>query len=333
MTPTSVLRPRICGLALQRSALAAVDEVGPLLGVADRLAWLDEEATLHADIDRLGVAARDLVAGSVEPVLALTAEGRARCEELDRVVGRIATADPKRARIALADAAAAVARVVPFAIATKVVPDAIAVAIASAGSDSPLPFPSPSPGVQLALDLLELAERCDAGGWPPERVASAWPYVDGDVVNAVRMFAAAHVGWGPLTWETPGHEDPTTVVALMAAAYGDPERRRMAAGRARGRTDPGGDHGGALREALAWWLRFLELETWHVRRVFYAAIVPLLAAVPRGRDLLFATIDEVRAGGPAPEDAARRRDAYLADTAYLERHCVTPSRLEALARS
>jgi hypothetical protein len=333
VAPTSVLRPRVCGLPLQRSVLASVDEVGPLLGVPERLAWLDEDATLHADFGRLGVAARALVAGSVEPVLALTAEGRARCEEVDRLAVRIETADPRRACTALADVAAAVARVVPFAIATKVVPDALAAAIPSGGPDGRLPFPSPSPGVQVALDLLRLAERCDACGWPPERVAAAWPRVDAGVANAVRAFAAEHVGWGPLAWETPGHEDPATVVTLMAAAYGDPERRRVAAGRARRRADPGGDQGGPLREALAWWLRFLELETWHVRRAFYAAIVPLLCAAPRGRDLLFATIDEVRAGGPAPEDAARRRAAYLADTAYLERHGVTPSRLEALARS
>jgi hypothetical protein len=132
---------------------------------------------------------------------------------------------------------------------------------------------------------------------------------------------------------------------VLRAAFGqvDPDelRRRLSAPPPRPSPDPGGGEGAAaLRRALAFWLDFLERETWYVRRAFYRGMVPLLRRLSadhprrhtelRPDDVLFLTIDELTAGGFDPAAVRARRAAYLADGDYLARHGVEPDRLGSL---
>jgi len=89
---------------------------------------------------------------------------------------------------------------------------------------------------------------------------------------------------------------------------------------------------------LAFWLEFLERETWYVRRAFYVGIVPLLrrlAADYQGRllrpeDLLFLEIQELTGHGGEPAVVHVRRQRYLADPVYLTRQGIEPGRLTAI---
>jgi hypothetical protein len=93
----------------------------------------------------------------------------------------------------------------------------------------------------------------------------------------------------------------------------------------------------ALRRLLAFWLDFLERETWYVRRAFYVGMIPLLrqlAAEYRRQiptlqlgDLLFLDIRELIAETIDPAVIEMRRRRYMENSEYLSLHGIEPSRL------
>jgi hypothetical protein len=349
------------GLPLQRSLFREVGRAGDVLDRAGILpgcrvpAWIDERGDLH--LDRAGVQrlAADLPARlTPERLEALRRAHQAACTAIVETGERCARAarslDEAEARRWLGELGAHVAGLVPYGILSKFVPDALLRALAAAGDGGAPPFPERSAGAALTADLLALFLDCRARGYPPERLEAEWPAVAAEVAARVRGACDRLAGFGPLAWDAPGYEQPRYVFRVLRAAFGqvDPDelRRRLAAKKGSGvlnsTPDPffaagGGDSAAALRRALAFWLDFLERETWYVRRAFYRGLVPLLRRLAAGYrrrhpefrpdDMLFLAIDELTAGGFDPAAVRARRETYLADREYLARHGVEPDRL------
>src|SRR5439155_17215421 len=238
---------------------------------------------------------------------------------------------------------------VPFAVMTKFVPEALLQCLGREGDHSPPPFPDPTPGRRLAAAVVRLAQRCDRLGYGPDRLATEWPDVAPEVSGAVRVFCQQQTGFGPVAWESPGYETPGRVFDAMAATLGgggdatslalavpddlDPGPRRLSMGT----TTPSaaGSLATALRTALGTWLEFLDLEIWHLRRAFYLAVIPAIRVLASSlgvdaEELLFAPMEELGGGEFDPGTARERRREYEADAEYLDGHGVRPERLAAI---
>ncbi|MBA3551574.1 MAG: hypothetical protein H0W27_01720 [Actinobacteria bacterium] len=352
------------GLPLQRSLFGRLDEAADLLGVAHALpegrfeARVDEDGDLFVDRasvllveEALGVRLRQ---GNL---LALEGRHRERCEALVRTTDLAhrsgASLHGSDIRAALRDLGDRIADILPYGILSKFVPDLILRALSERGAPGPTPFPDPSPGAELSADLWRLRRRCASEGYGPARLMADWPGVDAPVKAMVRGFCLRQTGFGPLPWEAPGFEDPVYVIGAMAAAFpeGEPPSIRLKGGPGASPGTPRGTGGAAdpsrhvheLHQLLAFWLEFLELETWHVRRAFYIGVAPLIrrlfeelaagepSLVPE--DLFFLTIEELTADSPGAgrvEITRTRRATHAADTAYRERYGIQPGRLHAL---
>jgi hypothetical protein len=340
------------GLPLQRSVFRAVGRAGDVLGRAGILpgcrvpVWIDDGGDLHLDRAAVQRLAEELPARlTAERLEVLRRDHQAACAAVIDTSESCARAarslDEEEARRQLGELGAHVAGLVPYGILSKFVPDALLRALAAAGDGGAPPFPERSAGAALTADLLTLFLECRARGYPPERLEGEWPAVADEVAALVRGAGDRLAGFGPLAWDAPGYEQPLYVIRVMRAAFGqvdsDGLRLRLSAPAPRPSPGPGGSEAAALRRALAFWLDFLERETWYVRRAFYRGMVPLLRRLAAGQrrrhpgsrpdDVLFLTIDVLTAGGFDPAAVRTRRETYLADGDYLARHGVEPDRL------
>ena len=347
-------RRRLVRLPLQRSLFTRLEGAAVLLGLADSLpggrfgAWLDKCGDLFLDRSHVEQLAKSL-RGRLTPEQIEASEQAHRdcCASLvaatDRAERLASSADAAELRGLAGELGDRVAAIIPYAILSKFVPDALCQALAAAGEALPPPFPRPSLGAELVESSLELHRACLALGFPPRRLDAEWPAVPPEVASIVRRFCRDHVGFGPLQWEAPGYEDPRYVFGMLRAALGDSardgEERRTRVDENGTRAADGTEESSATRAYLAFWLDFLERETWYVRRAFHRGMIPILrrlAAVQRSareavgaEDLLFLEIGELRSDAAAPDLAARRRE-YLADSDYLKRHGIDAARLGAL---
>jgi hypothetical protein len=181
-------------------------------------------------------------------------------------------------------------------------------------------------------------------GYTSERLMAEWPAVSPSVAAVVRNFCASQAGFGPLAWDAPGYEEPQYVIRILRTAFAGSDPDEMRPWRAHqpslSARASGAPQTTALRRVLAFWLDFLERETWYVRRAFYVGMLPLLRRLTAGyqrrfcgfrlEDLLFLEIQELTAGSGDPEIINARRRCYLADTAYLTHHGIEPGRLTAI---
>jgi hypothetical protein len=341
-------RRRLIGLPIQRSLFARIEWAPRVLGLDRPLAArLDDDGDLYLDrASANDVAAEFRSALSPSSAARLEAEHRAACRAVvEETASAAAAADaadeatgPAEAgcRDAIGRLAARVETVVHFGIVARFAPDAVLDQLRRAGDDRPPPTPVPSPGRRLLVALGELSLRCHRHGFPPDRLAAEWPAAPDDVRRDVAAFGAAQAGFGPLPWDAPGYEDPAYTVRSMAEAFGGlpPEdiRRRLGAPSA-GPSPASGGPSPELRAYLAFWLEFLERETWFVRRAFFVGMLPLLRRLarlqsePRADTLLFCRIEELIRQPPPPDVVEARRTAYLADHTYLGRHGIGPERL------
>jgi hypothetical protein len=348
MTP---YRRHLLGLPLQRSLFRGVRRTGAILQKAgifpeNRVdVRLDEGGNLFLERSSLERLKADLPAQlTVENLRVLELARRAACSWLTEATGRAsqlnAELDPCGAKTLLAEIGTGVAEFVPYGILTKFIPDALLQTLASLGNSGPPAFPVDSPGAALTKALLNLAQKCSVCGYPPYRLAGDWPEVAPEAAALVRDFCCRHQGFGPLPWEAPGYEDPEFVVRACRGAFGqvDLEELQGRLANAFPRRDavssPSSPLVHALRQALAFWLDFLERETWYVRRAFYMGILPALRRLCQAsdrrllpEDMLFLEIQEITASELQLEAIPARRDAYLANVEYLERHAVDPDRL------
>jgi hypothetical protein len=352
-------RRRLIGLPIQRSSFAEIHRAGHLLGLDDALrdgrfdARLDDAGDLYISRSQAATLANAL-ATRLTPDTAdrLERSHRAVCDGLTQDTERAAEASsscaPADARALLASLGSRTGQVIQLGLLARFVPDAILGALRAAGDRDPPPYPSRSAGTELSAALARLLADCSDRGWAADELAAAWPRVDREVATLVRAFCRRHTGFGPLPWESPGYERPAYALARLRSTFqgiapsqvtvrtaalqdGHAERDATASGQA---------PAGPIRRLLAFWLEFLERETWLVRRAFHRGMAPLLRVVvaearSRGVSLepahvLFLDL-EVVAGGPIQpaqvRDALDRMRRYLADESYLRMHEVSPARL------
>jgi hypothetical protein len=153
-------------------------------------------------------------------------------------------------------------------------------------------------------------------------------------------FRAKQSGFGPLAWDAPGYEDAPYVIGRLVAVFGEGDAGPPSSPRIPRQHVVGteGDREPPTRGLLAYWLSFMEWETWYVRTAFFHGTVPLLRALAgqdhgsgvRAEDLLFARWSEVQGGSVDPSALALRRDAYERDVRPRTRHAISPGRLAAI---
>jgi hypothetical protein len=248
------------------------------------------------------------------------------------------------------DLANRIALVLAYGVLSKFVPDVLLRALADAGDVEPPPFPEKSAGAELMQDMFALYQACSGLNYTPGRLQHEWPNVSPKVFQLVTEFCNRQTGFGPLAWDSPGHEDPTYVVRLLHSAFDgvDTEqiRRRLSFAErpqvARSIRDLPPKIA-ALRRVLGSWLEFLERETWYVRRAFYVGMIPILKQLAaryrqkipsfQATDLLFLDIRELTTEFADPAVIDRRRQRYLENSDYLSLHGVDPSRLATILGS
>ncbi len=339
------LRERIIGLPLQRSVFDRLTTAGELVGLGHALpdgfrADLDATGSLHVSSED----ARALRAAFPRRpgrgfVTALEGTRRSVCAgllEATRAAESLAPAgDDADCRRAAIDLLARLADFMPYPILTKIVPELLLGALDTDESPIEAP-PSPSPGLQLTLSLERLAAWCADAGWSAERLAAAWPDVPPHVGSAVLSFCAAHSGFGPVAWEAPGFDSPEFTLRALAgvARPGSGEPPPPAPTFADLAPDPHA-HPMTTAGALSAWLELTDHQIWYVRTAFFRGLVPLLrswagelSVAPR--DMLFVTRHELAGELPDIQAIDERRNAYWADTGYLERNSVAPHRLDAI---
>jgi hypothetical protein len=344
-------------LPLQRSLFGRLGAAPQLLGLGDALpegrfgAWLDQDGDLFVDRSHVERLAEALPARlTPERLDSAETSQRACCDCLvaatERAANRASGAGEAELRSLIGELGDAIAAVLPYGVLSKFVPDALLRALDGAGDLALPPFPRPSFGAELAGKSLVLYDDCLALGWTPQRLETEWPAVAPEVARLVRRFCRDQAGWGPLPWEARGYEDPRFVIGILRAAFDGPTPPGVADGPATRRPEPVRAEASAgafspVRRHLAFWLDFLERETWYVRSAFYRGMVPLLqrlaAVVGPTRDgggaeaLLFHEIGELRSGAVTRDASARRRE-YLADAAYVARVGSGDGRLAAIFR-
>ena len=357
-------RRHLVGLPLQRSVFTNIDRAPTLVDLTgvlpdDRLgAWLNDAGDLFLDVAHVGQLA-SAIPDRISPAwlhhMACSLESACRgvglTTELCRTRAR--DADASEARQLIADLGASVRTLVPFAILSKFVPDALYRAAASSGDASVPALPHDSPGTMLTRESFALFEACGACGFPPDRLLAEWPAVPADIGDRVRTFCEGHAGFGPLQWEAPGFEDPryvfTVLQAVFAESDGEQVRHRLRGGaprRAPAEATPSPSGHGArwpastmktLRRVTVMWMEFLERETWYVRRAFHVGFLPLVHRLATefamwdvdmtADDVLFLGLDELTAQRPDLALARSRRETYLANSGYLAEHGIVSDRL------
>ena len=340
-------RQYLVRLPLQMSTFSALDtapDVLYLTGDAPTVpveVFLTESGDLHIDHSQLSV----LIGAFEERV---TPESAKRVERelylrerrlssaVATVETRCATLSPLTARQIVRDLLESVAQILPCGLLSKFVPDALMRVGLRLGETTPPPFQRRSAGSTLSLELYDLGRFCMRFGFEPKLLAAHWPDVPGRVRSAVHTFCRNHQGYGPLPWEAPGFEEPRYTVDVLNEVFGDREVLPPAHPPLRTAVRRGSD-GPWHRRLLASWLRFLDYETFFVRCAFYRGVLPLLRVVAAewpssAGQLLFLRADEL--GEPFDDDlvdmAIERRRAYQSTPAYLTRHGISLSRMDAL---
>jgi phosphohistidine swiveling domain-containing protein len=313
-----------------------------LVGLADLYpggrfpASLDADGSLHVDPEGISVMRRAFPAYPDPAFLAgLEHSRQQRCRTLLALVADVgrASADPSDPNLEdVGRLLAAVARLMPYPLLTKVVPDLLLAAIDE--PEPPLPD-HPSPGALLTEDLRHLASWCAGRGQPAAALIDRWPPPDPELVAAVEGFCRQHAGFGPVAWEAAGFgsvrytlramttfkPEPTTTPPLRRSADDFvPIHRKPAA---------------TVREAAVRWVEYMDLQIWYVRHAFYNGVVPLLATLGKGLGvepwrLLFVERGEFTAVMPNPAEIDLRIGSYLAHTAYLAANGVDLARLRAI---
>jgi hypothetical protein len=352
----SPYRRQLLGLPLQRSLFQEIcraSEVPGLAGIlpgGHRLAWLDDNGDLFLDQSSLARLSAALPAHlTIENLNTLERAHRAACAALLDTTSRAAASagrlDDTATRELLSELGTRVAALVPYGILTKFVPDALFRTLAAAGDTASPSFPARSAGAALTDAFLGLYLACRAKGYSPEELEAQWPQVRADIAMLLREFCRDQAGFGPLAWDAPGYENHVYVLRALKDAFSnvdaDALRQRLARPQP---PDPPAVSGSAsaiaLRRTLAFWLDFLERETWYVRRAFYLGMVPLLRQLVPGyrtrcpefgpQDLLFLEIQELTTGVLDLGILQARRQKYLADHEYLTRHGINPDGLTAI---
>jgi hypothetical protein len=347
-------RRHIVGLPLQRSLFGQAARAATTIGLPgltselDFPARLDENGDLFLDESQVATLSQALPSWFTPETLELMhARHAAACHALidaSENAARVAASLEGSARELSQDLANKMSLVLAYGILSKFVPDVLLRALANAGDVEPPPFPETSAGAELMRDMFALYQACGALDYTPQQLEREWPCVSPQVFQLVTEFCNRQSGFGPLAWDSPGHEDPNYVVRLLHSAFDsvDAEQvsRRLSFARkpavARSSSDVSTKIA-ALRLFLKFWLDFLEWETWYVRRAFYVGMIPLLRQLAAGyrqehpafqvADLLFLDIRELAAGIADPAVIHRRRHRYLENSDYLSLHGVDPGRL------
>jgi hypothetical protein len=354
-------RRHIVGLPLQcslfREAARAATTVGfpGLSSEQDFPARLDENGDLFLDRAQVAVLTKALPAWFTSENLDLVhATHASACDALvdasENAARAAASLDSASARKLSEDLANRIALVLAYGILSKFVPDVLLCALADAGDVESPPFPAQSAGSELMQNTFALYQACRAFDYTPQRLQHEWPRVPSEVYELVRDFCVHQTGFGPLAWDSPGYEDPNYVVRLLHSAFDEVNaeqvRRRLAFAKrlavARSSSDVS-TRIAALRRVLAFWLDFLEWETWYVRRAFYIGMVPLLRqlAVEYRRemptietvDLLFLDIRELIPGIVDLAVLQTRRRGYMENSEYLSLHGIEPNHLATVLAS
>lgn len=352
--PAQPYRRHIVGLPLQRSLFGQIARAAITIGLpgltseVDFPAWLDENGDLFLDRSKVAALSEALPAWFTPETLELMRTKHATaCEEL-------VAASEKAARVAASlegtagklseDLADKMALVLAYGVLSKFIPDVLLRALADAGDAEPPPFPGTSAGAELMQNAFALYQACAALDYSPQRLQREWPRVSPEVSRLVSEFCRHQTGFGPLAWDSPGYEDPNYVFDLLNSAFNEVDakqiRQRLSFARRPAVVRPTFEVSpkiAALRRVLAFWLEFLERETWYARRAFYVGMVPLLqqlAAEYRQRipafqraDLLFLDVRELFAGIADPAVIGARRHRYMENTEYLSLHGVDSNRL------
>ena len=350
-------RRYLIGLPLQQSLFRLAAHAATTIalpGLSSELnfpARLDENGDLFLDRSQVWAISRALPATFTPETLdAMSRTHVDACDALVRAgeeAARAATLASGEVGRRIEDFGNKMALVLAYGVLSKFVPDVLLRALANEGETEPPPFPEKSAGAVLMQDTLTLYQACCDLGYGPDRLQRDWPKVPPEISRLITRFSEQQTGFGPLAWDSPGYEDPGYVVRLLHSAFGqvDAEQlsRRFASTRPVTVTPPSGEGSpkiAALRRLLAFWLEFLERETWYVRRAFYVGLIPLLRQIAaiyrqkipnfRALDLLFVEIRELNAGIIDPSILQTRRDRYMANTGYLSLHGVSPTRLDAI---
>ena len=356
-------RAQLVRLPLQQATFENIGEAGRRLGLPEQVggalgARLDQAGNLQLDPERGRLLAGALVESLTD------ARAEALQVSLESSCGALTTkiqttpeaADGSDLGRHLADLSRLVARVVDFAILGRFVPDALMEGLVAAGDRRPPPFPSPSSGSRLAGDLLDLYQSLTSVEGTLGELAIPGRPLDHEVERELRAFADGHVGFGPLSWDRPGFEDPGHVLAAMVAAFEGGRPGGSSAERPVGQNElPATDARPAqvlgrfpveaARQLLAAWLAFLDQETWYVRRAFFLGMAPALRGLVAEHrrdvpeigpgDMLFCTSPHQPAADPGEwlSEAKARRAAYLEDWRYLATHGIDEGRLDALVQT
>jgi hypothetical protein len=347
VTPPAPYRKNLVGLPLQRSLFGAIDRCAERVFASDLLpegrfgARLDEHGDLYLDKSHVEALRRGLPSRlSDDAIHAMGVVHRKTCDALlaatDEGASRAAACAEGEARALASKLGEAIAAILAYGVLAKFVPDVLLAALANEGDTRAPPFPVPSPGARLGRATIELHLACVDAGHPPAELAASWPDVDRGARALVLAFCEAHAGFGPLAWDAPGHEEPAYVLRTLVSAFGGVDRATLLGRLERMRDVPPARDADAspLRNLLAFWLAFLELETWYVRRAFFRGLAPLLRRIAEARralsasDLLFARIDEIAEGrDPDREVVDARRARYASDLGYLTKHGVDSDRI------
>ena len=348
-------RRQIVGLPLEgslfREAARAATTIGlpGLSSEEDFPARLDENGDLFLDRSQIAALTKNLPLWFTPENLELMHTTHATaCDALidaSEKAARVAVSlTDASARKLFEDLANRMALLLAYGILSKFVPDVFLRALADAGDVEPSPFPETSAGAKLMQDTFELYQACGAVNYTPKRLQHEWPHVSPEIFRLVRDFCKRQTGFGPLAWDSPGYEDPIYVVRLLHSAFDEVNaeqiRRRLCFAQQSVVARPMIDATtkiAALRRALGFWLHFLELETWYVRRAFYIGMIPLLRRLAAGYreevpgfqpvDLLFLHIRELIVGTVDPAVIRARRYRYMENTDYLSLHGIEQSRL------
>jgi hypothetical protein len=353
-------RRHIVGLPLQRSLFGRAAQAATTIGLPGlRFEWdfparLDENGDLFLDRSKVTALTEALRSWFTSETLALMhTRHAAACDALVAASENAARADTSLDGAAgklAEDLANKIALVLAYGVLSKFVPDVLLRALADAGDVEPPPFPEKSAGAELMQDMFALYQACTELNYTPERLQHEWPNVSPEVFQLVTEFCNRQTGFGPLAWDSPGHEDPTYVIRLLHSAFDgvDKEqiRRRLSFAErpqvARSTRDLPPKIA-ALRRVLRLWLEFLERETWYVRRAFYVGIIPILKQRAAGyhqkipsfqaTDLLFLDVRELTAEIADPAVIHSRRQRYLQNSDYLSLHGVDANRLATILGS
>jgi phosphohistidine swiveling domain-containing protein len=313
-----------------------------LVGLADSYpggrfpAHLDGDGSLQVDPEAVDTMQRAFPRRpDLSFLVAVDDERERRCRTLMALVAgaeRVARGSPDRILDSIGGLLAAVARVMPYPVLTKVVPDLLLTAI----DDPGLPLPDhPSPGAMLTGNLRRLASWCAGRGRTAADLVDGWPPPDPEVVAAVHRFCREHAGFGPVAWEAPGFDSVRHVLRVMTTIDPGPPATDRPSPRADDFVPGERAPVTTAREAAVRWVEYMDLQIWYVRHAFHNGIVPLLAALGTclGVEpwrLLFVARQEFTPRLPDPAEIDRRIGTYMARADYLAANQVDLARLRAI---